>query len=343
VKIASLIVATKPKSVGILGFDGVKSSDLVGPLEAFVTVEASVENPSRRFYDAYIIGVKGKSFVSENGIVVKAKRLLSSSPNLDTIVVPGGNGAREGENCRRLAHWFRNHARTIRRIVTIGSGIYPVAESGLLDGRKVVTHWRLAQDVAARFTTLKVDQASSFMKDGSFYSCGGGTAAIEMALAMIEEDYGASIALPVARDLVIRIRPFGESDSANDPSQFQYGPIDRLADLPAWISAHLIENLSVETLALRACVCPRHFGRIFKRYFKITPALYVQRARLDEARRRLKCTCNSVEYIARAVGFVHVDSFRRAFERHYKVGPLSYRKQSQARTSRRERPHLAAA
>jgi transcriptional regulator GlxA family with amidase domain len=342
-KIASVVVSTKPKSVGILGFDGVKSWDLVSPLETFVAADTHAETQSRRLYDASVIGVNGRSFVSETGVVIKAKHLLSSPLNLDTIVIPGGKGACGGETCRRLAHWFRNHAKAIRRIVTIGSGIYPVAQSGLLDGCKVATHWRIAQDVAARFPTLKVDLASSFIKDGAIYSCGGGTAAVEMVLAMIEEDYGTSIALPAARELVMRIRPFGDSDSGNDVSQFQYGPIDRLADLPAWISAHLVENLSIETLALRACVCPRHFGRIFKRCFEITPALYVERVRVDEARRRLKCTRNSVEHIARAVGFVHVDSFRRAFERHYKMSPLSYRKASQAATNRRDGPHLAAA
>src|SRR5260370_10967351 len=131
---------------------------------------------------------------------MKARQSLSSPPNLDTIIVPGGHGVRGGETCRRLAYWFKNHARAIRRIVAIGSGIYPVAQSGLLDGRKIATHWRLAQDLADQFPTLKIDPASSFIKDGSFYSCGGGTAAVEMALAMIEEDCGASLGLPDTRE-----------------------------------------------------------------------------------------------------------------------------------------------
>lgn len=276
-------------------------------------------------------------------MALKAKEVLSNAQSLDTIVIPGGKGVRAGDTYRRLAHWLSVHAVAIRRIVTIGSGIYPLAQSGLLDGRKVSTHWRFAQDVARRFSTLKVDPTSSFTKDGAFYSCGSGTAAVEMTLAMIEEDYGPSTALPIARELVMRIRPFGDNDSVDDPLQFQYGPIDRLADLPAWISAHLNENLSVETLAVRACVCPRHFGRIFKSYFKTTPAAYVERTRLDEARRRLTSTRNSVEYIARAVGFAQVDSFRRAFERRYKMSPLCYRRESQSRSNKRYGSHLVAA
>ena len=342
-KIRSVALCPKPKLIGILGFDGISASELVGPLEAFVAADTYAEHQSTRFYDAAIIGVTGKSFVSETGVTFKARQTLSNVAELDTIVVPGGKGIRSGDTCRRLAHWFSNHATGIRRTVTIGSGIYPLAQSGLLDGRKVATHWRFAQDVARRFGKLTVDPASSFTKDESFYTCGGGTAAVEMTLAMIEEDYGLGTALPIARELVMRIRPFGDSYSGNDPLQSQYGPVDRLADLPAWIAAHLSENLSVETLALRACVCPRHFGRLFKSYFKTTPAAYVERARLDEARRRLKFTRNSVEYIARSVGFSHVDSFRRAFERHYKMSPLSYRKESQSRSGKRYHSHLAAA
>lgn len=335
------IVPDTPKSIGILGFNGVKAWDLTGALETFTAADACSEHQTRHFYDVKLVAVAGRSFVSESGILIKTKQLLSSFSSLDTIVIPGGNGLHHLEAWQKLTQWIQSS--TVRRTVMIGAGVYPVAQSGLLDGRKIATHWRLGRDLAARFPTVSVDTATSFIRDGSFYSCGGGTALAEMVLAMIEEDYGPSVALPAARELVMRIRPFGDVNSTNEISQFQYGPIDRLADLPAWISAHLNENLSVENLASRACVCPRHFGRIFKRYFKTTPAHYVERARLDEARRRLKSTRNSIEYIARAIGFAHVDSFRRAFERHYKMSPLVYRKESQARSSRRERQGLAAA
>jgi len=336
------VVPEKPKCLGILGFNGAKASHVVSALEAFIAADAYSEHQTRHFYDVKLLAFAGKSFVSEFGISIKTKHSISDFAGFDTIVIPGGNGV-HAEVGQKIAQWVQDYRSAIRRIVMIGSGVYPVAYSGLLDGRKVASHWRLTQDLATRFATLSVDAATSFIKDGPFYSCGGGTALVEMILAMIEEDYGPSVALPAARELVMRIRPFGDANSANEISQFQCGPLDRLADLPAWISANLTENLSVETLALRACVCPRHFGRIFKRYFKTTPARYVERARLDEARRRLKFTRNSVEYIARAVGFSHVDSFRRAFERHYKLSPLAYRKESKARIIRRERHRLVAA
>jgi transcriptional regulator GlxA family with amidase domain len=201
-----------------------------------------------------------------------------------------------------------------------------VAKSGLLDGRKVTTHWRFAQDVTRRFPKLHLDPTCSFIKDGPFYSCGGGTAAIEMTLALIEEDYGSRLALSIARELVMRLRPPGDNENSLDLSQFECGPTDRLADLPAWISAHLGEKLSVETLAKRACLCPRHFSRLFKRFFRASPAAFVEQLRLDEAQRRLRLPRNSIENVARDVGYQSADSFRRAFERRHGVSPLGYKR-----------------
>ena len=327
------------KRIGILGFGGVRSSDIIGPTEAFVAANAG--NTARKCYELNIVGVTGRTFAAEAGVTFKAQRLLGRIPPPDTLIIPGGPGIQDVR--RRITDWFRNHATSIRRVVMVGAGIYPVADTGFLDGRTVTTYWKFSQDLAAHFTKVNVDPTASFIKDGRFYSCGGGTAAIEMALALIEEDYGTGVAMPVARDLVARLRPFGDTERANELSDAQYGPLDRLSDLPAWIAAHLDENLSVEALALKACVCPRHFGRIFRRYFKTTPARYVERSRVDEARRRLRFTRNSVEYIARSVGFAQVDSFRRAFERYHKVSPLRYRKQSQSQSRKRESSHLIAA
>jgi transcriptional regulator GlxA family with amidase domain len=216
----------------------------------------------------------------------------------------------------------------VRRIVSISTGIYPLAQSGLIDGRKVTTHWRFAQDVAKRFPKVRLDPAASFTKDGPFYTCGGGTAAIELTLALIEEDYGARVALSVARELGMRLRPIGNNESHLDPSQFECGPTDRLAELPAWIGAHLNDNLSVDVLAERACICPRHFSRLFKRFFHRTPADFVETLRLNEARRRLLLPRDSVENVAVAVGFKNPDSFRRAFQRRLGVNPATFRKLS---------------
>jgi transcriptional regulator GlxA family with amidase domain len=181
------------------------------------------------------------------------------------------------------------------------------------------------------------------MKDGPFYSCGGGTAATEMTLALIEEDYGSRVALSVARELVVRLRPVGDTENSVDLLQFECGPMDRLADLPAWIGSHLSDNLSVEVLANRVCLCPRHFSRLFKHFFHVTPATFVEQLRLNEARRHLILPRNTVETVARDVGFKNSDSFRRAFQRRYRVNPLSYKRNFKAQSIRPYNSALFAA
>jgi transcriptional regulator GlxA family with amidase domain len=331
-KMGTITCGAKPLSVGILGFDGLNALDLTGPLETLATARTDETEKDASFcYDVRVIGVTGKSFVSESGIGFKSEDTLSRTPTLDTIIVPGGAGIRTGETNRKVADWLRVHASDIRRTVSVCTGIYPVAKSGLLDGRKVTTHWRFAQDVRKRFPKLRLDHTSSFIKDGQFYTCGGGTAAIEMTLALLEEDYGSRLAISIARELVMRLRPPGDNESPFDPYEFDCGPTDRLADLPAWIGTHLNEDLSVEVLAERTCLCPRHFSRLFKNSFNATPAAFVEQLRLDEARRRLLIPRNRVENVARAVGFKNADSFRRAFRRRHGINPVGYQRSSRRR------------
>jgi transcriptional regulator GlxA family with amidase domain len=316
------------KSIGILGFDGVTVLDLVGPLEALTAARTDIDTDKvRACYDVRIIAVDAKTFVSDSNLVVTARETLAKVRDLDTVLIPGGLGMRDGETNRKVAEWLVAHAGDLNRVVSICTGIYALAQSGLLDGRKVATHWRFAQDVARRFPKIRVDQTASFLKDGPFYTCGGGTASTELTLALIEEDYGSRVALSVARELCVRLRPLGDHSNTLDFSQFECGPNDRLAELPAWIAAHLNHDLSVEVLANRACLCLRHFSRVFKRTFGITPAGYVEALRIDEARRQLLLSHGSVQSVAAAVGFRDSDSFRRAFERHLGVNPATFRRQ----------------
>jgi len=314
--------------VGILGFDGLTVLDLAGPLEALSTARTEADaDKDRRCYDTRLIAINAKTFASQSSFTFTAREVLTKTTQLDTLIIPGGVGIRESQAGRNLAEWLAKHAAELNRVVAICSGIYPLAQSGLLDGSKVATHWRFVQDLARRFPKIRIDGAASFLKDGPFYTCGGGTAATELALAIIEEDFGPRAALSVARELCVRLRPLGDHDNPLDLSQFECGPNDRLAELPAWIASHLSHNLSVEVLAERACLCPRHFSRLFKRAFHASPASFVETLRIDEAQRQLLLTRGSIDSVAAAVGFRDSDSFRRAFQRRLGVNPALFRRQ----------------
>jgi transcriptional regulator GlxA family with amidase domain len=331
------VADTDPKLIGFLGFNGMTTVDLTGPLEAFATARFGNEAQGRkRCYETVMIGVGGKTFESRSGVTFKAHHTLRSAPALDTIVIPGGVGLREGELTETIAAWLQVRAESTRRIASVCAGIYPFAKTGLLEGRSVTTHWRYAGDIARAFPRLRMNAAASFLRDDALYTCGGGTAGIEMSLAMIEDDYGSQPALAVARELVMSLRPAGDEHSVA-AGVHEAGVEDRLAELPGWITSRLQENLSVEVLAERACLCPRHFSRLFKRTFQTTPADFVEQLRISEAGRRLVTQRSTIESIAASVGFRSAEVFRRAFERRHGETPSKFQKQARAQAKKIER------
>jgi transcriptional regulator GlxA family with amidase domain len=326
----------KPKLIGFLGYDGVQALDLVGPLEAFMsaaTDESNGNGAQHNCYETLIIGLTGEPFTSETGITFKPHRTLANAPTLDTLIIPGGRGLRLGaEASAEVSAWIKRRAARIRRIASVCTGIYALAQTGLLDGRRVTTHWRHARDLARRFPKLIVDPNALFIKDGPFYTSAGITAGIDLSLALIEEDYGARVALSVARELVVYLKRPGGQEQFSEPLQFQTQSTDPLAELVAWMPGHLHKDLTVESLAERACLCPRQFSRRFKSAFGSTPAAFVEDLRLGEARKRLTQPGQTIESVAASVGFRSADAFRRAFERRFGITPSSYRQRFELQT-----------
>jgi transcriptional regulator GlxA family with amidase domain len=317
-----------PKRIGLIGFDGVVAIDLAGPAEAFACAEIPEgESGRRRCYEVVTIGLSNRPFIAESGLIFKPQKSFKNAPPLDTLIIPGGGRALRSPHIGKAVSAFvEKQAACTRRIASICTGIYGLARTGLLAGRKVTTHWRWAHDVACRFPDLQVNDGAIFIKDGPFYTSAGATAGIDLSLALIEEDYGPRMALAVARELVVYLKRSGGQDQYSEPLRFQTESVTRFSELTTWMLSHLSEDLSVETLATKACLCPRHFSRKFKAEFGYAPGDFVERLRLDEARSRLSTGNNSIENVGLSVGFKSADAFRRAFERRLEINPSDYRR-----------------
>jgi transcriptional regulator GlxA family with amidase domain len=315
------------KRIGVLGFNGVNAVDVVGPTEVFASAGRTdfTRADSRGLYRTHLIGLTDEPFTAESGVRFLPDCQLSDAPALDTLIVPGGWGLRVPSTNAAISTWLRNRAPRIRRVACVCTGVYGLAPTGLLNRRRVTTHWRFADDLARQFPQLTVDANALFVKDGRFYTSGGITAGIDLALALVEEDLGPRVALAVARELVVFLKRPGGQEQFSEPLRFQVHSADRFADLVAWISAHLERDLSVPVLADRARLSPRHFSRRFHETFGYTPAQFVDNLRLTEARARLTAAGRTVDSVAASVGFSSADVFRRRFRRRFGVAPKNYR------------------
>lgn len=327
------------KRIGVIGFDGVNAVDLVGPLEAFANAGRSDHGSKRSkgVYETHVIGVSRAPFTAESGIRFVPDYCLKDAPAMDTLIVPGGWGLREPATNAAISAWLRSHAPQTRRVASVCTGIYGLASTGLLDGRCVTTHWRFTSDVAQRFPKLQVHGDALFLKDGRYYTSGGITAGIDLALALIQEDLGPRGALAVAREMVVYLKRPGGQEQYSEPLRFQMRAADPFADLAAWIPGHLDSDLSVPALATRARLSPRHFTRRFAEAFACTPAEYVETLRLSSARERLTSSGQTVERVAASVGFANADVFRRRFKRRFGIAPSSYQERFRAPPRARER------
>jgi transcriptional regulator GlxA family with amidase domain len=314
-----------PKRIGLVGFDGVTALDLTGVLEAFRIADGADWRAPPARYETLVLGLTRAPFVAESGLRIQPDARLDQAPDLDTVVVPGGPGLREPGTNAIIAEWLRSRAGSSRRLVSVCTGLYGLAATGLMTGRRATTHWRHAADCARRFPELDLVPDAIFIKDSPFYSSAGMTAGIDLTLSLIEEDHGPSLALATARQLVVYARRSGGQLQYSEPLRFQTRAPDRFADLVARIGGDLGADWSVERMAAETGLSPRQFSRRFRAAFAATPAAFLEALRLDDARVRLDSGGIGVEGIAHAVGFQSGDVFRRAFERRFGVTPSGYR------------------
>lgn len=243
---------------------------------------------------------------------------------VDTLLVAGGVGVREMRYERSFLDWLRDQSTKSRRFGSICTGALVLAEAGLLDGRRATTHWNWCTELRD-YPRVKVDPAAIYVRDGKCYTSAGVTAGIDLALALVEEDLGASVALKVAQMMVVFLRRPGGQAQFSATLAAQASESGPFSDLLAWLSDNIRRDLSVENLARRVAMSPRNFARLFHQRVGITPAKHIEKLRLEAARRLLESTAMALEEVADASGFASAEILRRVFSRHLGITPGQYR------------------
>jgi transcriptional regulator GlxA family with amidase domain len=316
-----------PRTIGLLIFPRFQLLDAAGPIAVF---EAAGREAPRPAYRLKVMAPAPGSVASSSGVQMMAEPLIAQA--FDTLIVAGGWGTREASVCAETLAYVRAVARRARRTASVCSGAFVLAAAGLLDGRRATTHWARAAEFARAYPRVRVEPDRIFIRDGNVWTSAGISAGIDLALALVAEDLGEAVAKRAAQQLVVyHRRPGGQSQfSALLESD---RPDSRFSPLLAWARERLRERLSVERLAERAAMSPRHFARAFAADTGTTPAKAVERLRLEAAREEVESGAGPIEQIAAATGFGDPERMRRAFLRAFGQPPQALRRAIRSQSS----------
>jgi transcriptional regulator GlxA family with amidase domain len=317
------------RRVVVVAFPGVQPLDVVGPAEVFHTA-AQLHGGG---YDVEIVAPEPGTLKASALTLSVDRALADVAGPIDTLIVAGGVGVRALEDDEHFVAALRDAAARSRRVAGVCTGAFLLAAAGLLEGRRATTHWASCGLLADSHPDVAVDPDPIFVRDGHVYTSAGVTAGMDLALALVEEDLGRETALTTARWLVLFVkRPGGQAQFS---AQLHAQQADRrpLRELQAWIADNVDADLSVPALAERAHMSERNFARAFAREVGMTPAAYVECARVESARMALEAGDVPVETVAARAGFGTVETMRRAFHRRVGVGPADYRRRFRSDSS----------
>jgi transcriptional regulator GlxA family with amidase domain len=316
------------RRVGFFVFDGMTSLDLTGPQDAFMN---AIRQDGLSAYETVVYGIDHRPVRCESGLRVIPDASLEQARDLDTFIIPGGAGLRELNGSAALIAWLTRAEPRIRRVASVCTGVFPLAMSGMLDGRKASTHWRFARELQRRFPKVKIEVEPIFTVDGKFWTSAGCTAGIDMSLAMIEADLGHEMSLEVARELVVYLKRPGTQSQFSSPLKAQVRATEDLPGIEDFILANLSGDLNLEILAEKCSMSVRQFARLFQRTFHESPAKMIEALRLNHAKLLLSNSKVSISSVAMACGFHNSDSFRRAFARRFGITPSDFQESFSAR------------
>ncbi|PZN81132.1 MAG: GlxA family transcriptional regulator [Candidatus Methylumidiphilus alinenensis] len=319
----------KVRPIGIVVFDGVEIIDVTGPMEVFAFANHFLQRSGitkENVYPTKLLAKKPGLVTTSCGLQINADSAYGDiKDGIDILMIPGAIDVKNILSDASLQDWMRTLSPRPNRFVSVCTGAFLLAETGFLNGRLATSHWAYCDQLAADYPSVTVEPDRIFVRDDFVSTSGGVTAGIDLALSIVEEDWGRELALNVARFLVVFLkRPGGQSqfsgylvsEATNHPD---------LRKLQVWVMENPAENLSIEVLAERMATSPRNFSRVFLTETGMTPAKFVEKARIDAARHYLGETDLLIETVASKSGFGDPERMRRAFIRHLGVNPQDYR------------------
>ncbi|MBC6456998.1 GlxA family transcriptional regulator [Actinomadura sp. HBU206391] len=319
------------RRVVIVIFDGFQLLDLAGPADVFATASMLSEGHG---YRLEVAAVRAGAVQAQNRVTTVAQTALGEITGpIDTLLVVGGLSAAERPLEQELVEEVARLAPSARRVASVCTGAFILAEAGLLDGRRATTHWLMTDRLGGRYPDVTVDADPIYVKDGHVWTSAGVSAGVDLALALVAEDHGHALARAVACGLVVYLhRPGGQSQFSTQMNALTPRS-EPLRELQAFIDAHPTEDLSVPALARHAGMSERHFSRVFTEQTGMSPGRYVERSRADAARRLLEITGHPLDRVARESGLGVPETLYRVFRRHWRISPGDYRRRFQAKES----------
>ena len=319
------------RHVVILAFEGLQPIDAVGPHEVFAGADRAARALGRSGgYRVTLVSPGGATVRAESGLLLGTAPLPDPSARIDTLLLSGGPGAEAAAGDETVLDFVRATAPRCRRVASVCSGAFVAAAAGLFEGRRVTTHWARAGELAETYPGVTVDPDPIYIRDGKYWSSAGVTAGIDLSLALVQEDLGVDVAQTVARWLVMFLhRPGGQTQFAS----------------PVWVpraersTIRAVQNLveaapggdhGLPALAAAAAMSVRHFTRVFTAEVGETPSRFVERTRLEAARRDLEESADTLDQVAARCGFGSAETLRRVFQRHLGVAPDAYRRRFRA-------------
>ena len=335
------VPSARTRRIAMLAHPDIQILDVTGPLEVFSRTSRHLRDRGLRKDDAYsveIIGLERGAFEASSGLRLYADRGFKDvGRGIDTLLIAGGLGTSRFHKHPGLKRWIQKQAGYVRRLASVCTGAFFLAEAGLLKGRHATTHWAACEELAKEYPGVFVESDRLFIREGSIYTAAGVTAGIDLALALVEEDLGRETALAVARQLVMFLRRPGGQAQFSAQLAVQMAEREPLRELQAFILENPAANLSVGTLARRMAMSPRNFARVFTREIGTTPARFITSVRVETARRLLEETTEDLETICVRSGLGSTESMRRAFLRSVGVAPGQYRERFNRNHSPAER------